>query len=44
MLHFVQHDNRIVIPSNSEESIVDASLRLRSVQHDKTVVCLPTLV
>jgi hypothetical protein len=27
MLHFVQHDNRIVIPSNSEESIVDASLR-----------------
>ncbi len=69
MLHFVQHDNRTVIPSNSEESRawmlrlaqhdktdrvipsaseesmtlfvmakVDASLRLRSVQHDKTVV------
>jgi len=41
MLHFVQHDKSGVIPSESEESMTlfvlakaDASLRLRSMQHD----------
>jgi len=43
MLHFVQHDKSGVIPSESEESMTlfvlakaDASLRLRSVQHNKS--------
>jgi hypothetical protein len=35
MLHFVQHDRgEDVIPSQSEEPIMDASLRLRFAQHD----------
>ncbi|RFM24480.1 MAG: hypothetical protein D0433_05710 [Candidatus Thermochlorobacter aerophilum] len=35
MLRFAQHDKGSVIPNASEESSVwDASLRLRSVQHD----------
>ncbi len=44
MLHFVQHDKTDrVIPSASEESSMDASLRLRSVQHDKTDRVIPSV-
>ncbi len=49
MLRYAQHDRSESIIANalfchserSEESIVDASLRLRSVQHDKKGKCAP---